>query len=174
MKHLNQLMHRSGRKPLFISLILALLSCPLLALENDRQQPIEIEANAATFDEKKGTSTYTGNVKVTQGSIRLWSQKLTVYSLRGEMEKMIATGEPVKFRQTPSLQKEDINGTALRMEFYGNQSKVIMLKKAKLWQGKNSTSSERIEYDSLNAVIQAGKKSSSSQRVKVILMPSKK
>lgn len=160
-------------KHLLSGLVIALLSAPIAALENDREQPIQIEANAATFNEKSGTSTYTGDVKVTQGSIRLWSDKLVVYSNNGEMDKMVSTGSPAKFRQTPDRQKEDIHGTALRMEYYGSRSQLIMLKKAKIWQGKNSTTSERIEYDSLNAIIQAGKKTSGSQRVKVILQPRK-
>ena len=161
------------RNRLFTYLVISLFSAPLAALEGDREQPIQIEANAATFNEKSGTSTYTGNVKVTQGSIRLWSDKLVVYSKNGEMDKMISTGQPAKFRQTPSKQKEDIHGKALRMEYYGNKSQLIMLKEAKIWQGKNSTTSERIEYDSLNAIIQAGKKTSGSQRVKVVLQPRK-
>ncbi|RLA23763.1 MAG: lipopolysaccharide transport periplasmic protein LptA [Gammaproteobacteria bacterium] len=162
MRHLNGL---------FSGLIIALLSTPLLALEKDREQPIQIEANSATFNEKAGTSTYTGDVKVTQGSFRFWSNRLTVYSKNDKMDKMIATGQPVKFRQTPEGQSEDIQGSALQMEYYGNKSLLIMLKEAKLWQGENITTSERIEYDNLNAIVQAGKKTSGSHRVKVILQP---
>lgn len=156
---------------LFALLALGLLPFGANSLESDRNQPIQIEANGATFNEKSGTSVYTGNVKVVQGSIRLWADRLTVYADNGSMEKMLATGKPVKFRQTPDYQGEDIQGNALTVEYYGKTARLIMLKEAKLWQGKNVTTSERIEYDSRNSIIQAGKKSSGSQRVKVILQP---
>lgn len=155
----------------FLAFTLAFFSASSLALENDRKQPIQIEANAATFNEKSGKSTYNGDVKVTQGSIRLWADELIVFSNNGVMEKMVATGKLVKFRQTPDSKKEDIQGSALRIEYYGEKSLLIMLKKARLWQGKNTTTSERIEYDSQNSIIKAGKKTSGSQRVRVILQP---
>lgn len=156
---------------LFAALIISLFSAAIPALESDREQPIQIEADAATYNEKSETGTYTGNVKLTQGSFRLWSDKLVVHNKNREVDKLIITGKPAKFRQTPEKQKEDVQGSALRMEYYGKGSRLIMLKEAKIWQGENSTASERIEYDSLNSIIQAGKKQSGSQRVKVILKP---
>ncbi|MDX1519199.1 MAG: LptA/OstA family protein, partial [Gammaproteobacteria bacterium] len=49
------------------------------ALTTDKDQPIEIEADAAELDDRKNVTVYTGNVIVTQGSIRMTGEKMTVY-----------------------------------------------------------------------------------------------
>ncbi|MEE9396626.1 MAG: lipopolysaccharide transport periplasmic protein LptA, partial [Methylococcales bacterium] len=93
------------------------------ALKNDFEQPIYIEADDATFDEKKGESTYTGKVQVTQGSMRLKSDRLVVYTRDQKADKIIATGNPVRFRQTPEKGKKEIKGKSQRAEFYATQSR---------------------------------------------------
>jgi lipopolysaccharide export system protein LptA len=40
-----------------------------MALSSDREQPINLEADAADIDDLKGISIYTGNVVLTQGSM---------------------------------------------------------------------------------------------------------
>jgi len=144
------------------------------ALENDFEQPIYIEADNATFDEKKGESTYTGKVQVTQGSMRLNSDRLVVYTQDQKADKIIATGNPVRFRQTPEEGKKEIKGKSQRAEFYATQSRIILLDKAVVWQGKNTTTSDRIEYDYKNAIVKASKKSADSKRVHVTLQPKKR
>ena len=42
-----------------------------LALPSDSSQPIRIQADSATLDDKRNTAVYTGNVIITQGSMRL-------------------------------------------------------------------------------------------------------
>ncbi len=144
------------------------------ALKNDFEQPIYIEADNATFDEKKGESTYTGKVQVTQGSMRLKSDRLVVYTRDQKADKIIATGNPVRFRQTPEKGKKEIKGKSQRAEFYATQSRIILLDNAVVWQGKNTTTSDRIEYDYKNAIVKASKKSANSKRVHVTLQPEKR
>lgn len=141
------------------------------ALASDSDQPIHIDANTASYEEKTGISTYTGNVVFVQGSIRVTSDKLVVYSRNGEVEKLVWTGGPVKLKQTPNEGKKDITGESLQAEYYPEQALLILKQKATVWQGDVTYTSDMIEYDSRNAIVKAGEKSSDAKRVHVILTP---
>ena len=88
------------------------------ALPNDGDQPIIIDSNTATWDDVKATSTYTGNVISIQGSIRVNSDKLVVYFVNGEADKMVFTGNLAKFKQKPKEGDADTTGEALTGEYY--------------------------------------------------------
>lgn len=116
-------------------------------------------------------STYTGKVVIVQGTMRLDADKVVVYLQDREIKKMIATGTPVKFQQTPEAGKEDVHGNSLIIEYYPETELLVMMQKAVIWQSGNSTASERIEYDRASEVVKAGQVGSSSKRVHVILQP---
>ena len=141
------------------------------ALEGDASQPISIESNSGFYDDKKGVSIYKGEVVVIQGSMRLEAEKLVVYLENREIQKMVATGAPVKFKQTPEEGKEDVHGNSLTAEYYPETKVLIMMEEAVIWQGGNSTASERIEYDRISEVLKAGDGKSTTKRVRVILQP---
>ena len=88
------------------------------ALQSDGDQPIVIDSNTATYDDAKAISIYTGNVISIQGSIRVNSDKLVVYFINGEADKMVFTGNLAKFKQTPKDGDQDITGEAYTGEFY--------------------------------------------------------
>jgi len=141
------------------------------ALESDSKQPITIESDSGFYDDKKGLSTYAGKVVIIQGTMRLDADKVVVYLDNREIQKMVATGAPVKFQQTPEAGKEDVHGNSLIAEYYPETAVLVMMQKAVIWQGGNSTASERIEYDRVSEVVKAGQEGSSSKRVHVILQP---
>ena len=143
----------------------------VFALEGDKSQPISIESNSGFYDDKKGLSIYKGEVIIIQGSMRLEADKLVVYLENREIQKMVATGNPVKFKQTPEEGKEDVRGNSLIAEYYPESKLLIMMQEAIVWQGENSTASERIEYNRISEVLKAGDAESATKRVRVILQP---
>ena len=143
----------------------------LNALEGDASEPVTIESNSGFFDDKKGVSIYTGEVIIIQGSLRLDADKVVVHMQNREIQKLVATGKPVKFKQTPEEGKDDVRGNALTAEYYPETKVLVLIKEAVVWQGKNSTASERIEYDRLSEVVKAGDTGSANKRVHVILQP---
>lgn len=136
-----------------------------VALESDADQPVYIDSNTATYNDKTGTSIYTGNVETTQGSLYITSNKLVVYMKAGEVNKMVFTGEPAKFKQLPRVGAEEIHGEGLTGEYYPDDNKLILIEKAVVSQGASKSASRLIVYDSKNSLIQAGEKSSGSKRV---------
>ncbi|MGZ8163117.1 MAG: lipopolysaccharide transport periplasmic protein LptA [Methylobacter sp.] len=155
-------------------LICGLYGARAFALESDSEQPIIIDSNTATYDDKAAISTYTGNVISVQGSIRVNSDKLVVYFKDGEADKLVFTGKRAKFKQTPSEGAEDITGEALTGEYYPKKNLLILIDEATVWQGNGTYSSKLIEYDIKTSLVKAGEKLSDSKRVHVILKPKSK
>lgn len=153
---------------------LALFSPAAVALESDSEQPIYIDSDSATYDETKGVSTYTGKVVSTQGSMKVTSDELVVYTKDGEVTKLIWTGNPVHLKQTPAEGKEDVTGESQQAEYYPDQSLLVLIKKATVWQGDLTYSSELIKYDITNSMVKAGEKSSDRSRVHVKMLPKAK
>lgn len=156
------------------ALLISSHSLEVFALETDADQPITIDSNTATYDDVTATSTYTGNVISIQGSIRVNSDKLVVYFVEGDAEKMVFTGNKAKFKQTPSPGADDIVGEALTGEFYPKKNLLVLISEATVWQGTATYSSDLIEYDSKRAIVKAGEKSSDAKRVHVLLKPKQK
>ena len=68
-------MQRSALPLLLASAALG-TATPVLALPSDSNQTITLEADRATYNEKTGITTYTGNVIIQQGTIKIQADSL--------------------------------------------------------------------------------------------------
>ena len=150
-------------------MVLMLCCTGLWAKEN--QQPITIEADRATLDEKKGISTYSGHVLLTQGDIKINADKLIVHSKKGDLSHVTALGTPVRYLQKGKQTSEDITGEANTMEYFAQEKRLLLLENAKLTQGGNAFSGNRIDYDTQKEVVTAAVAESGEQRVQVTIQP---
>jgi len=144
----------------------------LLSLTNtfaQTNEPINIEADKATLNEKLGKSVYTGNVVLTQGGIRVSAEMITVLSQAGKLSRITATGNPVTYQQH-SL-KNDITAEARQLNYFANEERIVLLDNAKLSQGRNSFSGNQIEYHTRTEVVTAAVSEQGSQRVQVTIHP---
>lgn len=154
------------------SLLLCLLPLTAWALSDDRDQPIQIQADRASLDDLKGITVYEGNVEVIQGSMRLHGDKVTLtYDADKQVEKIIAEGNPARFKQRPDKREEDIQAEARRMEYDAKQDMLHLITQAQVWQGKDRFSGQHIVYDAQRSVITA--EGDSQQRVTVVIEPKK-
>jgi len=146
-----------------------------VGLSSDAEQPIEVNADGVSIDESKDISVYTGNVVVTQGSLRITGDVMTIHGITTELDKIVVTGKPVKFRQRPDGKKQDIRGEGLELRYFATTEKIHLLNKAKLWQQGNTIRSQKIEYDMKRALMTAGSnKGKRKGRVVTTFMPKKK
>ncbi len=79
-----------------------LFSFSALALKNDTQQPINITSDNQSLDLEKNIVTFSDNVVITQGSILINADKVTIIRPAdngGGKEKIEALGNPVTFQQ---------------------------------------------------------------------------
>ena len=153
----------------------AVLAPPLLAATDDRRQPVTIEADGAVFDEQKGQSVYTGHVVITQAGMQIRADRVTVYTEDDELSRIVAEGEPVRFRERREGEKE-ILGEARRLDYRVTEQRetLLLLDQAWLSQGGNRFSGQRIEYDMDSERIQAAQGKDGSQRVRVTIVPKSK
>jgi len=152
---------------------LALFTSPLWALSSDKTKPVEVEADSFHLDDAKEVTIYSGNVIIIQGSMEILADEITVHGARGTTNKVVAVGNPVKFKQQPDGNQNLIRGEAKRFEYRVTRDILILTNNATLWQGGNTFSSNQIVYDSKRSIVKAGDKRSGSKRVKITLKPSK-
>ncbi len=149
-------------------------SAVVLSKEDDNQQPIYIDSNTASFDEKTSIGVYTGNVIYRQGTLTVNSDVMTFYMKDGQITKITVTGKPATFKQTQGPGKEDINGHSLIGEYYPSTAKLFLIKEAVVSQGGNKSSSDLIIYDTKNSVIKAGDTTTATKRVRTVFEPKEK
>lgn len=154
---------------------LALLVCfvPTLAhaLTADKDKPINIEADQVDIDERNGVSTYTGKVTLVQGTLQMSADTVVVHTTERRLAKMVASGNPARFRQRPDGATEDVQAQAKQVEYRAPSGIVLLTESAELRQGANSFTGARIEYDSVRNVVRASGTSPGNGRVKVIIQP---
>lgn len=184
MKHL-QPNHRSVLLK-YCLLALALLPSTLLALSSDSEKPMEILANSAELDDKKGVTIYRGDVEVTQGTLFMSGHTLTIYyDENQELDRAIMEGDRAYYKQLPDDSKVYDEAWAQRMEYYSDDSMIILIDDAKVVQEDVTFTGKRIEYDTVASRVIAkseGRTGADKQgtgktedgRVRVIISPKKK
>jgi len=148
------------------------------ALESDRTQPIEVNADQATLDDKKGLATYRGKVILTQGSLTIKADKLTIKATpNGQIDEVIASGNLAEFTQTPEPNKDPVHAKAERINYLVAANKMILTGSASIVQNKNLFQGSIITYDIKQQKLTASgptetqSQGKSSGRVKMILPP---
>lgn len=84
------------------TLVCALLYLPagvLSALESDRQQPLEVHADATDGTLGDGKAVLKGNVEIRQGTLMVEADLAEVEKVEGRVRTVTLTGEPVKLQQ---------------------------------------------------------------------------
>ena len=160
---------------------LALVAWAMTAhgLAADKDEPIEVEADTAELDDAKKISIYRGNVIVTQGTIRMTGDVMTVHQTEdGDLETLVLEGRPATYRQLPEKSKVYDEAEALRMEYYELRNYVILIKEAVVTQEGLKFSGDRIEYDTAQSKVKAwsdtaagdeSKPAGTGERVKIII-----
>ena len=166
-----------------LQLMLGLSLCVSLharAESADRDKPIELEADTVTVNDAKKTSTYSGNVILTQGTLIIRAAKLIVREDKEGFQHSTSTGNPTTFKQKREGRNEYMQGSAQRIEYDGRMDKVQLYTKAWVKRGEDIVYGDYISYDANAeyAEVIGGTKSesggSSSGRVKAIIQPKNK
>ena len=160
--------------------MLLLTSLHAWAEASDREQPIELEADSVTVNDAKKTSTYTGNVILTQGSLVIRAAKLIVREDAQGFQHSTSTGNPTTFKQKREGKDEYMEGSAQRIEYNGRMDKVQLYTKAWVKRGEDIVHGNYISYDAnaeyaeVSGGSQNADGTSSGGRVKAIIQPKKK
>ena len=96
---------------------------------------------------------------------------MTVYGGIKTANKVVAIGNPATFKQLPDDSDQYVEASAKRMEYTTDSEVIELIDEARVWQGKDSFSSDRIVYDRVKAVMKAGTSAQGKQRVRVTIKP---
>lgn len=144
------------------------------ALPDDAQKTIDIEADSAFIDNEKGNAIYIGNVKVSQGSILISADKLTITSsdTSKKYDKIYAKGTLEKvanFSQQLDLQGDMIISRGAKI-FYNSTLSILEVEGAGyIKRGEDEITADFIRYDMTTGTFEA--KKNNSGRVSMTLQP---
>lgn len=166
------------RPRLLLALLLSAALPAALAEKADSSKPIEVNADSAALDQKQGINVFEGNVVITQGTLTLRAEKTTATRDAGGRQKLLATGNPVQFRQKLDGQNEYVDGRAARVDYDSANNTVVLTGKAVVTRGKDMVSGEVISYNTVTEVYQVKGQAAGSTapkgRVTIILQPQEK
>ena len=119
------------------------------------RDPISVRADAMEFDYRSHVLTYTGNVEVTQGDMKLQSKRLTVAldeGLANRIKEVVADGQV-------RLSKGTRWATGAHAVFDQAHSTVVLSGNAELHDGPNQVTGERVVVylDEKRSVVEGGK-----------------
>lgn len=160
-----------SRLPALALTSLCLISPSSHAAKADRQQPIDVTANEKVTDYKQGTSTYTGNVVITQGSLKATGNTAVVYVKNGQLTRAILTGNPATFQERDD-KGQLVTGHADNANYLATEQTVILTGNAALARAGDTLESPLITYDMAAEVVKAGGKQG-GERVHVVIQPRK-
>lgn len=96
-----QLINRqfATRKSRWLLLSFLCLSLPLLALESDRQEPLEVTASSTDGTLGDGVTTLRGNVDIRQGTLHITADEAEVNKIDGRVSSVTFRGAPASLEQ---------------------------------------------------------------------------
>jgi lipopolysaccharide export system protein LptA len=151
-------------------LISLLFTNPVTALPDDRQQPIRVTADQALRNEKAGYTVYSGNVEMNQGSLRITADKITIFRLIEEADKIVAKGQPAVMQQQPDPDKGLVTARAGTIEYYKLEARVHLKQDAIIEQDGSKVTGETIDYFIDQQLVKAGSnRAREDSRVEVII-----
>lgn len=113
----------------------ALMMAPAWAERADRDQPMNIEADALRYEDKQQLSTFTGRVVVTKGSIVMRGARLEVRqdAAGNQFGTMVgASGQRAFFRQKREGVDEYMEGEGETIEYDGKADTVRFVRRAEM------------------------------------------
>ncbi|KNC14383.1 MULTISPECIES: lipopolysaccharide transport periplasmic protein LptA [Pseudomonas] len=166
--------------PFLLSLSAALGSASAWALPTDRDQPIHIQSDDAQLDDKQGVATYKGNVIITQGSMKITGNTVTITrNATGDVDVFTAVGNLAYYEQKPAVDKPIVQAYGVTIQYFAAQNRIVLIDKAKVINDGNTSEGEKIVYDTVRQVVNAGRATGSKvttprPRIDMVIQPKKK
>lgn len=164
---------KTNKRNLNLILASALLAAalPAPAVTEDTDQPIHIDSNQQSLDMQGNVITFTGNVVVTQGTIKINADKVVVTRPHGAQGREIIDGygNPATFYQMQDNGKP-VKGHASQMHYELEKDFVILTGNAYLEQLDRNIAGDKITYLVKEQKMQAF--SNKGKRVTTVLVPS--
>lgn len=150
-------------------LVLLLAAAPVFALKTDRQQPLDVKADATDGSLGDGKATLRGNVEIRQGTLLIQADEATVEKVEGRVRRFELTGAPVHLQQ--EIEQEGlVSAEAQRVEYEVATGIVTLTGNADVDHPQYQISGEVLRYD-MNAQHFQGSGGDANGRIRIRLDP---
>lgn len=131
-------------------LVLVLLTAPpAVALESDRQQPLEVNADATNGTLGDGTTVLSGHVEIRQGTLHIKADRAEVQKVSGKVRTITLLGQPAFLEQEIEAQGL-VQAQANTITYQVGSGMVMLNGSADVTHPQYEISGEELTYD-LNA-----------------------
>lgn len=161
-------MNRPGRLCCLL-LLLTVGAGGAWSLEGDRDQPIEVIADRALRDDIRGYTVYSGDVRLTQGSLIIEADKVTIFHQTSSADRVVAEGQPARMQQIQNPGEAPMKAQALRIIYRVEAERVQLRNEARVEQDGAVVSGDLIDYLIPEQVVRADTDSDSGSRVQVMI-----
>lgn len=173
---------RQNNKFLAVSLLLPvflLLWAPTSFAERaDNDLLINLEADQVLVDDAQQISTFTGNVRLSQGTLLIRGDKIVVMQDKNGFKHATAYGKTAEFRQKREGLEGYVEGYGERIEYDTQAETLNLYKQARLKRDQDEVRGEHITYNATTEIFQvygsSASSGDSSQRVRAVLQPKPK
>jgi lipopolysaccharide export system protein LptA len=144
----------------------------------DRTKPINLESDSMRVDDVQKISVFEGNVVMTQGTLTIRADRITVRQDKEGHQYGSASGKLATFRQKRDGADEYIEGEAERIEYDGKVDKVEFFNRARLKRepadevhGNYISYDSRTEYFTVTGGSTPAASGSPAARVRAVIQP---
>lgn len=157
----------------------------VMAERGDRKKPMYLEADRATVEdvnrkEASRVTVFTGNVIITQGTMRISADKVIMKEDLNGFKHATATGDLVSFRQKRDGLDEYVEGWSQRVEYDSKTDKIELFRQARLKRGSDEVQGDYISYDMNSEFFKVisskerGVETGPDKRVRITIQPKNK
>ena len=168
MLSIDRLFTRPARVVLYMALLG--LSLPLLALESDRQEPLEVSANSTDGTLGDGVTTLRGNVDIRQGTLRITADEAEVKKVDGKVNSVTFRGQPAHLQQEIEEQGL-VQATANTIDYQVANGLVTLAGNADVKHPQYQISGDLLTYDLNVQHFQGSSGEDGNGRIHILLDP---
>ncbi len=165
------------RNKLLTALLLLLCAPACLAERADRDKPVHIEADQVLVDDAQQTSTFVGNVQMTQGTMQIRGDKVVVVQDKDGFKHGTAYGHTASYRQKREGLDEYVEGYGDRIEYDTRAGTLDFYGQARVKRDLDEVRGEHITYSAKTDIFKvdnAGAADATPKRVHAVLQPKPK
>lgn len=144
----------------------------------DREKPMHLEADQVLIDDARQISTFTGNVRMSQGTMLILGDKIVVVEDQDGFKHGTAYGHTASFRQKREGLDEYVEGYGERIEYDTRAETVDFYDHARLKRELDEVRGEHITYSAKTEIFKVNndlpKTDAPPKRVRAVLQPKPK
>jgi lipopolysaccharide export system protein LptA len=158
---------------LILTIISLFFSAAALALPDDRKRAISIESDSAERNQNTGLTIYSGNVIISQGSILIEADQITLHYQGSKISRIECTGTPASYQQQPLADGPMLVARAEHIDYLLADDQIILKRNAILSRNGTTIRGDSIDYDIKNETWKAkGDNLGEQKRIQLVIPPS--